>query len=292
MPAHRPRFADRAAAVRWLDAERANLTAAVRAAAQAGEDSLSWRLTAAIWSYLYLGKHWDDWLDTHEVALAAARRGGLRDGQAWTLNNLGLAHHQLRRHDQAVDCYSEALALRAELDDQWGQVVVLDNLGNSYDLLGRYDEAVDCYLRALPLAQAAGNRPGQATVLSNLGEAYRRAGDLAGAERCLHEALDIQVRLGDDARRFTLTTLGELHDDLGNQSRAADFYQQGLTLARSTGDRWLTALVLEKLGHTAVGADRAAAVAAWAEALRIYAEIGDVAASAALRARLAEDGRP
>jgi tetratricopeptide (TPR) repeat protein len=286
MPARLPAFADRAAAIRWLDAERATLTAAVRVAAQAGEDSLSWRLTAAIWSYLYLGKHWDDWLDTHEIALAAARRGGLRDGQAWTLNNLGLAHHQLNRHDHALDCYSEALALRAELDDRWGQVVVLDNLGNAYDLLGRYDEAVACYRRALPLAAAAGNRAGQATVLSNLGEAYRRAGDADGAERCLHEALDIQVELGDDSRRFTLTTLGELHDDLGDPARAAEFYRQGLTLARSTGDRWLTALVLEKLGHTSVDGDRAAAVAAWAEAVAIYAEIGDTAAAAALRARL------
>jgi tetratricopeptide (TPR) repeat protein len=286
MPARRPVFADRAAAIRWLDAERASLTAAVRAAARAGEDSLGWRLTAAIWSYLHLGRHWDDWLDTHETALAAARRGGPRDGQAWTLDDLGLAHHQLNRHDHPVERHSEAPAPRAELDDQWGQVVVLDNLGNAYDLLGRYDEAVACYRRALPLAEAAGNPSEQATVLSNLGQAYRRAGDTEDAERCLHEALAIQVGLGDDSRRFTLTTLGELHDDLGDLDRAADFYRQGLTLARSAGDRWLIALVLEKLGHTEVDGDRPAAVASWAEAATIYAEIGDVAAAAALRAQL------
>jgi tetratricopeptide (TPR) repeat protein len=280
-------FETRDAAMAWIETEYGALTRAVSLAAAGGADSIAWRLTAALWSYLYLSKRWGDWVSTHRTALAAAERAGSLEGRAWTLNNLGLAHWQRRDFSAAVDCYREALELRQALGDLDGEVVLLDNLGNAYDELGFHDEAVACLQRALTLAEQFGSPSDRANVLNNLGEAHRRAGRFADAQRCLVEALSIQQDLDDVMQRFTLCSLGELYDDMGETRDAEAFYHRGRHKAEETGDTWLTALLWEKLGHTAsVTGDLPEAKDRWATAAVTYAQIDDQEASERVRALL------
>jgi tetratricopeptide (TPR) repeat protein len=283
-------FETRGAAMDWIETEYGALTRAVSLAAESGAESLAWRLTAALWSYLYLSKRWGDWVSTHRTALAAAERAGSLEGRAWTLNNLGLAHWQRRDFSSAVDCYREALELRQTLGDLDGEVVLLDNLGNAYDELGFHDEAVACLQRALTLTEQFGSRADRATVLNNLGEAYRRAGRFADAQQCLTEALTIQQDLGDVMQRFTLCSLGELHDDIGETRDAEAFYHRSRHEAEETGDKWLTALLWEKLGHTAsMTGDLHEAKDRWTTAAVTYAQIDDNEATERVRALLRGD---
>jgi tetratricopeptide (TPR) repeat protein len=280
------------AALSWLRAEHGNIVAAIALAAATGADTIAWQLTAALWSFLYLGKHGDDWVATHRIALDAADRAGSVEGRAWILNNLGLAYWQRRDQPAAIDCYREALELRQSLGDRDGEVVLLDNLGNAYDELGRLDEAIDCFLRAQSLAEQFGPPADHANVLNNLGEAYRRRRRFTEAEACLTRALSIQQELGASHQRFTLCSLGELYDDLHDISRAEDFYLRSRAHAEQAGDGWLTAVLWEKLGTTASTAgDLPTARERWQASAAAYADIGDLPAATRLR-ELLRDGGP
>jgi tetratricopeptide (TPR) repeat protein len=279
-----PAFRNRADAIAWITDEYGALIAAVSIAADTGAEPVAWRLAAALWSYFYLGKHLSDWIRTHEVALAAGRRAGNREGQAWTLNNLGLAHWQRRDYPAAIDCYRQARELRQAMGDHAGEIVLLDNLGNSFDEIGRTEEAIDCYRQALALAQRSGGPADRASVLNNLGEAYRRAGRYPDAERCLTDALAIQHDLGDAMQRYTLCSLGELHDDLGDPLTAETFYQRSRQLADQVSDVWLTAALWEKLGNTAsLRGEARAAEDMWTAAADTYTKVNDDEAAERVR---------
>jgi tetratricopeptide (TPR) repeat protein len=284
-------FASRDAALAWLTAEHASLVAAVPVAAARGEDTIAWKLAAALWNFLYLGKHWDDWIATHRVAAEAARRAGSAEGQAWILNNLGMAHWQRNDHEAAVACYRDALRLRRSIGDRAGEVVLLDNLGSAYDEMRRQDEAIECFERARQLAEQVSPPADLAFVLNNLGEAYRRVRRFAEAESCLTRALAIQQQLGTDHLRFTLCSLGELHEDLHDPARAEEFYRLSQERARQAGDGWLDAVLWEKLGATAAGSgDLSRARERWRESADAYARIGDNQAATRLQELVRDAG--
>lgn len=279
-----PSFGNRADAIAWITAEHAALVAAISIAAETGAESIAWRITASLWTYFYLGKHLSDWIRTHDVALAACRRAGDLEGQAWTLNNLGLAYWQRRDYPAAIDCYQQARDLRRVMGDHAGEIVLLDNLGTAFDEIGRTDEAIDCYRQALALAERSGGPSDRASVLNNLGEAYRRAGRHDEARRSLTDALTIQQELRDDMQRYTLCSLGELHDDLGEPRIAETYYERSLQLADQVSDVWLTAALWEKLGHTAsLKGEAGAAEDLWTAAADTYSKVNDDEAAERVR---------
>jgi hypothetical protein len=74
------RESDYAQALRWFENERANLLAITKLAAREGLFEVAWKLPAVCQdNYYNLGKLFDDWIATHEIALRAAQamHGGL-----------------------------------------------------------------------------------------------------------------------------------------------------------------------------------------------------------------------
>ena len=87
-------FATRDDALRFFDVERPNLVAAVELAATRGWDDHACRIPRAMYWYFALRKHWSDWLNTQQFALASARRLGDRHAAATMLNRLGNVRHE------------------------------------------------------------------------------------------------------------------------------------------------------------------------------------------------------
>jgi hypothetical protein len=98
----------------WLEAERASLVAAVKQACEGGLWELGWKLAATLTGFFRLRTHWDDWQDTHTLALAAARRAGDRDVEARILASLGDLHcYQVAwRTPPAASVLDDRLSLR------------------------------------------------------------------------------------------------------------------------------------------------------------------------------------
>ncbi|MCP2169734.1 AfsR/SARP family transcriptional regulator [Goodfellowiella coeruleoviolacea] len=283
-----PGFADHAAALRWFEANRAALLAAVRAAAEHDLLPVAWQLPWVLLSFYYRRSHWDDWLTTHRVALDAARALGDRRAEGITWRNLGVAHSDLRQFDTAIDCHRRAEALLAEVGDRHGQAWNLNNVGVVYVDVHRLAEAADCFSRALPMFQETGDQQGEAICLNNLGDTHRLLGEPDRATDCLERALALQRRRDDQSGlRYTLSTLGDVHHDTGRHQQALSCYRQALAISQALGDQRTTARALAQVAATlhAIG-DTAAAREHWRRALAIFDELGDRDADE-IRARLA-----
>jgi tetratricopeptide (TPR) repeat protein len=85
--------------------------AALGLAAQRGWDLQVQLLSDYTMNSLNMLHYLDDLLTVKEAALAAARRTGDRDAEGRALGNLGNAHANLRRFEEAIDCYQQAVAI-------------------------------------------------------------------------------------------------------------------------------------------------------------------------------------
>jgi tetratricopeptide (TPR) repeat protein len=244
-------FTDYDDALSWCEAERANLVAAVHAAADDHLTTIAWQLPAVLLRYFYLRSHWADWLDTHQVALVAAQKSGKRSGEAKILNGLGVAYGDLRQFDEAIAYCGQAATIFGELGDAYGQAWSLNNLGVTTIHQHRPADALDHLERALTLFRHANDAHGEAICLNNLGDAHRRLHQPTQAITYLHQATTLQKLSGDrPAQRYTLLTLGDLYHDTGHPTQALDHYHQALAISRAAHDRRATARILHHLAQT------------------------------------------
>lgn len=249
LPPPSVRFDDHAAALAWLDAERANLVAVVAAAACHGRPSATWQLADILRGYFWLRGHIVDWIHTAEVAVAAAGVHGDLRGQAAAHVSLGFAH------------YSR----------------------------GRYKQAVEQYQAALGLSSRSGWEVGQATALGNTGLAQATAGDLRSAMDSLDPAVEIYRRLDRrSGLATTLCALGQVSIGLGQAPQAVHHFEEALSLYREAGSLSGQAMAGGGLAHALgiLGRHREAVPLA-TRALEIYRTAGDIDGIAAIMDLLA-----
>ncbi|GGR06559.1 hypothetical protein GCM10010497_05000 [Streptomyces cinereoruber] len=166
-------FADRAAALTWLDAERANLTAMVPHAA-AGHSRMVLLLAESLSVYLVQRRHFHDALTVNEYALTATRELEDRRSEANTLNSLGIALRRVRRYDDAIHAHTQAAGIYRELENRHGEASSLNNLGIALAEARRLDDAIHAHTRAADIHRELGNRHGEANALNNLGIALQK----------------------------------------------------------------------------------------------------------------------
>jgi tetratricopeptide (TPR) repeat protein len=274
-------FASYDDALAWCEVERANLVAAVGLAAEVGLDDLAWQLPIGLFGFFELRRYWSDWIATHEIGLAGARRIGAAAGEAWMLNSLGIAHKQLGRLDRATEFYRQALHLRRETGDRHGEAITSNNLGTAANQAGRQREAIAHYEYALTVFRETADRWGEGLALSNLGECHRIRGAFATAEDCYEKALAIRRDLGDRrGEGIVMHNIAEAHRAQGHLVEAVASYRQALLVRHAVGDRWGVARTLANLGRALTDAgEEAAAEQSWQQALGIFRELGDAEAT-------------
>jgi tetratricopeptide (TPR) repeat protein len=285
-------FPDAAAALGWLEVERANLLAAVRqAVATAGVPvEIGMQLAQALFGFFWVRSHWDDWVQADQIALGVARRLGDRAAQAQTHNDLGACYYRQGRHEQALAHLRESLTIRRALDDSTGQALSLGNLGRIYQALGRYEEALACLQESLAICQDLGDRRGQAGCLANLGELYQRQGRDEEALVCLSVSLTIRQHMADrHGQAHSLGNLGIVYERQGRYEVALAHLRESLAICQELGDSPSEAKSLHELGVTlrALGRTQQAR-AHWLRALAIYERLQAADAATQVRTLLAE----
>jgi DNA-binding SARP family transcriptional activator len=282
-------FASLEDALDWSDAERANLVAANRQAADYGLHDIAWQLAAASMSFFYRRSQWADWIETHETGLESARKLGDRRGEAWMLNNLGMAYGE-RSMAEAADCLEQALAIYREIADEQGERRTATNLANAYHRLQRFSEAVDASQVALAMHQQAENRYVEGIVLGIQGAALRGLGRHVDSIDRFEQALAIFRELGDkDAEADALSELGESYLGLSRVDDALERLGESLDILREAGDRQGQARTLRLIGQALGQAgQRDQARESLAEAAQIFEELADHAQAAHVHRELAE----
>ncbi len=264
-------------ALEWCELEMSNIVTATRTAVEVGENVAAWKLPAGSFNYLHLRKRWTSWVASHEVGVVGARRAGDRYGEAWVLNNLAVAYRELRRIDEAKECFMQARALRIELGDRVGQAWSLTGIGFIGFDQSRFDAAALHFGEALDIFREVGDRHGEGIALANVGDAYRCLSDYDRAVDALEQALalfgDIEDRYGEC---YTLVKLGETYSELARQADALDCFQRALDTRRELGDRWGVGETLHKRGLVLFDSGQPdLAAESLREAYAIFDELGD-----------------
>ncbi len=246
-------FADVTQAVTWLEAERANLLAAItQAQASAGYEiplELPVQLSRALFGFFVVGGYLNDWAEANRAAVALAQRIGDRAGEASAQTDLGTAYEWLGRYTDAMACQQESLAIFRELGDHDGEAGSLNNLGLVYERLGRFEDAIACHQESLAIFRELDNRRGQASSLNNLGVVYGRVGRCDEAIVCLRESLGIFRDLSAGlAQANTLRELGVVYGRLSRHSEAIARHRESLGLFRTLGASLGQANTLQQLG--------------------------------------------
>jgi tetratricopeptide (TPR) repeat protein len=242
-----PGFASARAALDWYDAESGNLATAVAMANHYEFYEQAWRLADSLYWFFDRRKHWDQWVQTHETALAAARAIPDRRGEAIILNNLGVAYASRGSLDKAIAQYTAALPGFRETGDSLRQGLVMNALGNSYFFQRRFDEAVGAYEQALPLV--SGSRHGEAHVLNGLGLVHTEVGRFDEAISSHARALEL-FRLDFDRHgaAHSLYDLGMVYVHMGQYDLSLRYSAEASELFREVGDLHSAAHAINTLG--------------------------------------------
>ncbi|MEV0593182.1 ATP-binding protein [Nonomuraea cavernae] len=242
-------FSDYSEALRWYQAELANLVTAVRVAAQIGLDDLAWRLAAVLRSYCMRHNPFDAWFAAGEIGLKAARRVGDRYGEAEILDSLGKAYVQSHRLPMGVEHHRMALAVRREIGDRLGEAISLNSLGLVNLRRRHLLEAYADFERSLSVLRELDQPYWESTLLANLAEASFELSRLEEAAEFAAFALDgFRHMNSPDGQGNVLRILSMIHRERGRSDLALGHIQEALSIAHEQNNQMWEGYWLLELG--------------------------------------------
>ena len=282
--------------VEWLNAELANIRAALSWAAEHGETEAGLRIGAALWRFWQMQGHLNEGRERLEQLLAEG------SGSTATRASAQLAAASLAKpqgdHEAVRRLLEASLPVHRRLGDEWQVARSLAVLSASALATGDSDRALAFGKEGLGVARTAADPAAEVMLLFNVGAALGWRGELDEAERVIEES----VRLARETANVTsvahgLRALGSISLARGDYERARTHFEESLALGRELGQPWgishsLSSLAL--LAHEARDDDTARRLLA--ESLAIERESGEwlgLAGNLELYGRLAAaHGRP
>ena len=265
------------AAAGWLEAERANLHAAAGYAASTARLAYAALIPAAMTGFLQTLGYFDQGLELHQAALAAARRLGDRADEARALILLSPMLTMTEDIAAAVGSAARALQLYRDLGDRTGQAAALTMSGVLHAITDEFSAAAADLRLALELFRDLGHRRGQGDALHYLGVLHRWTGEYPAAATHLRQALELYDGGFRWGQTSALMYLGAVQRLTGDYPAAAASLRQALALCSDLGDRFHQAQVLIELAavHRLTGDYRSAAASS-RQALSLFDDPRDV----------------
>jgi tetratricopeptide (TPR) repeat protein len=194
-----------------------------------------------------LGEHAQA-LELWEESLEVFRGAGNRDGEAVALLSRGQfwwTHDDL---DRAVADFEPAVEILREVSPH-KVPMALGHLAGVYAQLKRFDEAIALSVEALEDARLRSDRRGEQHLLLGLGGVQRLAGDLPAALESFTQSARLAAANGETgAEAAAVHWIGVVKSDLADESAKVGAAQQGLDLARASGNRRAEHAALLRLG--------------------------------------------
>ena len=280
-------------ALRWLETERDNLRAAIRAAQDHGRPATAWQLADAMWPLFLLRGHHSARLDVEEAGLEAARACRDRRAEGKMLNRLGLSLHGLGRDDEAQQRLEQAYTLWRRLGDKDREAGTLRRLGLVATARGAHDEAVERFLSAFRTYRELGADRKAALALVELADALIAHGHAADAVIHLEQASDLIAAVDDGYNRERIRiALGRAHAATGTPDQARRHLDTALAAMTALGSSVGRAAALEALGELAEATGRDEEAARSYEAALDSLGDHETVTHVRLRSRLDRLGRP
>jgi predicted ATPase/class 3 adenylate cyclase len=246
--AERGFFTDQAAWARRLDAEQANIRAALVGAMDHGDGVTALRIAAAL-GYPWFTMGQPDARILLDRALAAAGRVDDRL-RARALLAVGMLAQDASEYDTAEPLLEEALALFRSCGSRRGQAWTLTWLARRSP--GEEETARARLEEALRIFRETQHAPGIAWSLAFLAGTRLDADDLEGAAGLAEEALEAATEANaTQPMAEALRLLGQVALDQGDLPGARRRLEEAAALHRSAGDRWQEIVAASQAGNVA-----------------------------------------
>jgi tetratricopeptide (TPR) repeat protein len=136
----------------------------------------------------------------------------------------------------ALNAFNQALALYKQVNQPCGIAMALFQIGLVAERYDDQTQALVQYQKAHTIAEQYDCLYALACVERHLGVHYARVGDKAAALACAQRSLALREQIGFVLfQPFSLLTLGQAFQALGNWSSAAVYYGRAAELARQLG---------------------------------------------------------
>ncbi|MFD5702304.1 NB-ARC domain-containing protein [Streptomyces lasiicapitis] len=279
----------------WLEAERANIMAVLRAADEPSLHTLGWQL-AECFTVLFLHhRHLGDWQESLELGARYAAAAVSPAAEARLRSLLSRPLMDTGEHDRAHQELTTAISCVEIADDPVLHASVLEFFGRCWDHFDP-DQAVAAYRRSMELNTQGGEPRGAAIAAFFLGRAQGTRGDHDQALSTLRKArTDLLSLSAPDHRMAARATaaLGHALDNLGRTSEAVPTLREAAqTLKQLEAYAYEAEALLDLLSIAErPGADRSTLRDDLTRAVTIHAEMGSPLAES-LRERLQSLERP
>lgn len=271
------RFADRHAALSWLDDEHECLVAAVRFAEDENLLTVAALLSLALSPFLNWRRHVEDWLEIAQVAVRATGATGNRHGQATALNNLGLVLRQVRRFDEAIEAHRESVSIFQSVGDRQREGGVLHSLGLDLQEARRFEEAAEAYQQSVEILRETGDRLDEQKALDASGVSLQGVRRFDEAAELHRQAASVFQELGDwQCEAGALTNLGVALMELSRFEESLDAHHRAAEIYEDLDDHYRRAAALDNQGTALQGLEEfSKALNLHQQASAAFGEIGD-----------------
>jgi cytochrome c-type biogenesis protein CcmH/NrfG len=144
---------------------------------------------------------------------------------SWAWYNLGFAYASLKRYNDAIEAFRQALQINPDYTNAWYNPWY--NLGVVYGKLKRYDDAIDAYNQGLRI------NPEYAGAWNNLGVIY---GELKRYDDAI-DAYRKAVRI-DPKYAFAWYNFGFIYTSLKRYNDAIEAFRQALRINPELAEAW------------------------------------------------------
>jgi predicted ATPase/DNA-binding SARP family transcriptional activator len=220
-----------------LEAEKDNISSALRFLLSAGQADRAARAAASLWRFWHLRAHLDEGRSILEAILATQATGLAPALQADVLSALGSVSYWQRDYARAQECYQQALAICEDRDPRGATALAHYNLGYTTCYGGDNEAASRHFSQALAAYQEQADEKGTAAAISGLAMTDRMAGNNEAALIRASEALSRQRLAGDEfGATNTLGLLGSINAQMGNLTAAEALLQEALLAHEQIGN--------------------------------------------------------
>ncbi|GAA4014492.1 BTAD domain-containing putative transcriptional regulator [Allokutzneria multivorans] len=238
----------------WFEQEEAALITAVERAAELDlAESAAGLAEALVFAWFAVRNRYDGWERTHNAALAALRRAGLRHGEAALECSLGQMYYKRDNFETAREHFRTALTLFTEAGDARGEAVALNGIGMVNREFAEHSAALPALNRARRLLADQGDEEGVAHALYGIGYSYRELGEDSAALRTLNQAAEMYRFVGNErGEALALRGIGLVHRAADDLAAAEEYCARSHDIVTAVDDALLVRYTAQALAKVRI----------------------------------------
>ncbi|MFB3098007.1 MAG: hypothetical protein ACE1ZZ_04975, partial [Dehalococcoidia bacterium] len=164
----------------------------------------------------YEGSNREQAISYGEQSLEIARRHGLQEQLAYTLNDIARAYFTVGKVEQAWAAQKESMDLLRQMGNLTMLTDSLITSAGGHYFLGDFDDAMTSLEECVSVSKTTGSSWGQAVSLYVLGAVYIESGEIGKSVEALEEALPLAKEAGFSPPVTARLRLALFHGMLGN----------------------------------------------------------------------------